>query len=824
MVPAAAAGQDQASGTASAGVNVLVEVVTKAEPGPTTSDTGTVDQGTEPSATPDAGQDPGQEAPGQEASQWVDIEEAVLFEMFPDDTDAVEDALRRFAGLAHQAARALEALLARPTSPAAPMPAQMPAAAETLPSAAAQPATAQPERSAGSRQIRPTAPTTPSQLPAAAEAAPSAAAQPPGGQAASAAATAPPQPGTAAQTSSGSKQPTLGQRESQGSRLGLSSKGRQDIAELMQSKDKLRQVAERPFRRAQPRPLTHLDFPSFQHALVEVCMDFKMSVPAEKQIAQLYEKHRRDSAGVGKEEFESMLFRMLSFLLASGEVSNVAPVSQAQGEERDKRWREEFLKRNPRRFSDVYELGRKLGEGSFGAAYMATHRTELSGPSRRVRVCKIIEKKMADEVGTSHQRVREEFAVLKRLDHPHVVRIFEDFEDDRSFYLLMEQCKGGDLQDAVKSPATRDAAQWEHWAAKVIHQTLSALAYCHGKGIIHKDLKPENVMMSTKEFQDVHVIIVDFGLAEMFSSTQRAKEIAGTPPFMAPEVWTGRFGNKCDIWGIGCILFYILSGTLPFMARKVEEFPKVVAKEPNWQVIGGASAEAQHICWRMLCKAEAVRPSAQEVLDDQWFWVHGLGNNWAPPRIDQKHYRGLMQVKGRSNFEKFVSRLVATQLDAGQQKRVNEAFLAFDKDKDGTLSRDELRRGLLMLGARPEEAEQVANELDVSKTGRISYTEFLAGVMDLRSRSPKERDRFLWLAWQQFSPDERGLVKTSAVQDALAARGMTVAELPSAFLRQLRRGSAGELSFQDFKSLFEADESLCVMSSFMGSMRSGDEV
>eukprot|EP00435_Cladocopium_sp_Y103_P003565 s4509_g1.t1 len=194
-----------------------------------------------------------------------------------------------------------------------------------------------------------------------------------------------------------------------------------------------------------------------------------------------------------------------------------------------------------------------------------------------------------------------------------------------------------------------------------------------------------------------------------------------------------------------------------------------------------------------------------------WFRRFGLGSSSSDI---QKLGRGLLQVKERSSFERFVARLVATQMDAGQLKRINEAFRTFDLDKDGSLSRDELVRGLTTLGASAEEAQQVMEELDVGRTGRISYTEFLAGVTDLRQRSPMERDKLLKLAWQQFAPDQRGMVKTGSIQAALAARGLTVAELPKEFLKELRRGSAGEISFEAFRGLFAGDESCCVMNSF----------
>jgi len=578
----------------------------------------------------------------------------------------------------------------------------------------------------------------------------------------------------------------------------------------------------RPFNRPEMLGRSQLSFFEFKDAFLRLQEELEVvDKPNEEAMRKLFQKHssaqpdpKTGTTGLGPEEYEALLFRMLTFMLASGEVEVSSHGSPKAGEERDKRWREEFLKKNSQRFQEVYRKGRKLGEGSFGAVFEVAHRSNESS----IRVCKVIQKSSADKAKTSHQRVREEFAVLKRLDHPHVVRIFEDFEDEQCFYLIMEPCRGGDLLEAVRNPMTRNPQEWEMWCAKVIQHTLSAVAYCHSKGIMHKDLKPENVMMSSAKkapIQDLHVVVVDFGLAQMLSPEGRGTEIAGTPPFMSPEVWAGNFSQSCDIWSCGVMLFFMLSGTYPFMAKRIEEFPAAVAKEPDWSRIGGASSEAQYICFDMLRKHEADRPAAHELLSHSWFQRFGLGSSTSDI---QKLGRGLLQVKERSSFERFVARLVATQMDAGQLKRINEAFRTFDLDKDGSLSREELVRGLTTLGASPEEAQKVMEELDVSRTGRISYTEFLAGVTDLRQRSPQERDRLLKLAWQQFGPDQRGMVKTGSIQAALAARGLTVAELPKEFLKELRRGSAGEISFEAFRGLFAGDESCCVMNSFVGSL------
>merc|ERR1711998_8423 len=99
------------------------------------------------------------------------------------------------------------------------------------------------------------------------------------------------------------------------------------------------------------------------------------------------------------------------------------------------------------------------------------------------------------------------------------------------------------------------------------------------------------------------------------------------------------------------------------------------------------------------------------------------------------------------------------------------AFMALDTDKDGEVSKEELRQGLLRLNATTDNLDEVFEELDVGSTGAISYTEFLAGVIDLKSKKSEEQDKFLFTAWQQFSPDARGMVNHAAVQNALASRG-----------------------------------------------------
>jgi len=620
------------------------------------------------------------------------------------------------------------------------------------------------------------------------------------------------------------KTPSTLQQPQETKRLNISEGGGENIQELMTSKDKLKYYAEKPFKGAGRPPGSRLSFAEFQEALKDILKELSIKVPIEPMMRGLFDKFRRENEGVGEEEFEALLFRLLCFMRASAEVNVNKPA--AAGQERDKHWRQDFIRKNPVKFSEVYDVDKQLGKGSFGTVYLVMHKTQRTKRNeKRIRVCKIISKQKAKKAGTSENKVREEFAVLKALDHPHVLRIFEDFEDDENFYLIMEPCRGGDLQDFVKSLEPMDAFTYEQWVAKVMQHTLSALSYCHARGVIHKDLKPENVMLSTDKgtpVQDMHVVVVDFGLAEMFDNpTDRSSVISGTPPYMAPEVWKGNFSKSCDIWSTGCMLFFMLSGRLPFLASKLEDFPKAVQKQPEWSMMGGATPEAQSLCRKLLQKMEHSRPTARDALKDVWFNKMELVTSDGTQKLQQAQIASLMSVQERTPFEKFVERLVATQIDASQQQAVNEAFRAFDSNGDGLLSREELKQGLAKFATSPSHIEAVVTELDVGRSGNVSYTEFLAGIINLRGKKAEEQDKLLWLAWQQFCPDAQGQVKMCSIQDALAARGMSVADLPEEFLAALSKESSGYLTFAKFKDLLLQDPSGGMLRSLSGDGQRG---
>lgn len=204
------------------------------------------------------------------------------------------------------------------------------------------------------------------------------------------------------------------------------------------------------------------------------------------------------------------------------------------------------------------------------------------------------------------EELQLEIDTLKALDHPHVIKLFEYFEDYNNIYIVMESCKAGELFDVIKSNYRAGFRLSEQWISIVMQQVLGAIGYVHARGIMHKDIKAENIMLLDDGHSTTspHAVIIDLGLAEMFDVRKgnKSSNVAGTPVTMAPEVWNSCFGPKCDVWSLGVVLFQLLSGKLPFIAKtaKKRDWLEILSQPPNWSRLSHCSAGAKNLCVEML--------------------------------------------------------------------------------------------------------------------------------------------------------------------------------------------------------------------------------
>mmetsp|Transcript_89718 Transcript_89718/g.155277 ORF Transcript_89718/g.155277 Transcript_89718/m.155277 type:complete len:869 (-) Transcript_89718:114-2720(-) len=199
-----------------------------------------------------------------------------------------------------------------------------------------------------------------------------------------------------------------------------------------------------------------------------------------------------------------------------------------------------------------YILGKTIGEGTFGKVKLGTH--ILTGEKVAV---KILEKERIVDVADV-ERVAREIHILKLIQHPHVIQLYEIIETPRQLYLIMEYCSGGELFDHIVA----NGRIREREACRFFHQIIAGVEQIHRMSVVHRDLKPENLLL------DEHrsIKIVDFGLSNTFQEGQLLKTACGSPCYAAPEMIAGQryVPSRCDLWSCGVILFALVCGYLPF--------------------------------------------------------------------------------------------------------------------------------------------------------------------------------------------------------------------------------------------------------------------
>ena len=203
-----------------------------------------------------------------------------------------------------------------------------------------------------------------------------------------------------------------------------------------------------------------------------------------------------------------------------------------------------------------YDLIKIIGEGGFGKVYYAKNKfshTEVS--------IKTINKSKNENLMLDNLTIKNEIEVLKSLSHPNIMKIYEFYSNEESYFLVNEYIKYGELSNKIKQTFS------ELQISVIIFQILKGLSYIHSHNIIHRDIKLENIMISDIENilingkieQFYWIKIIDFGIAKFTSSNKKEKGMTGTLYYMAPEVIKQNYDYKCDIWSVGVILYILLT-------------------------------------------------------------------------------------------------------------------------------------------------------------------------------------------------------------------------------------------------------------------------
>ena len=264
-------------------------------------------------------------------------------------------------------------------------------------------------------------------------------------------------------------------------------------------------------------------------------------------------------------------------------------------------------------FFDYYEMLDDLGEGIFGTVKLGMEKKT----KERVAI-KIIKKEKTKD--SDIELVRTEIDIMKLCHHPNVVRLLDHFENGEYIFIVMEYIRGGNLSDYMRSKKFNIS---EKRAAEIIYQISIGVKYLHKYGIIHRDLKPDNIML-TEASDKGKIKIMDFGLSKILGKKEKTVDGFGTLTYVSPEVLIRKPYNKeVDIWSIGIILYWILSGDLPFddEGDNEEKIAKIIVfneVEFPKKKFGNRSKEVINLIKRCLTKAPEDRIKIEEIIHSDW--------------------------------------------------------------------------------------------------------------------------------------------------------------------------------------------------------------
>ncbi|XP_070519291.1 serine/threonine-protein kinase MARK2 isoform X3 [Cardiocondyla obscurior] len=251
-----------------------------------------------------------------------------------------------------------------------------------------------------------------------------------------------------------------------------------------------------------------------------------------------------------------------------------------------------------------YKLLKTIGKGNFAKVKLAKH-----VPTGKEVAIKIIDKTQLNP--GSLQKLFREVRIMKMLDHPNIVKLFQVIETEKTLYLVMEYASGGEVFDYL----VLHGRMKEKEARAKFRQIVSAVQYCHQKKIIHRDLKAENLLLDS----EMNIKIADFGFSNEFTPGNKLDTFCGSPPYAAPELFQGKKydGPEVDVWSLGVILYTLVSGSLPFDGSTLRELRERVLRG-KYRIPFYMSTDCENLLKKFLVLNPTKRASLENIMKDKW--------------------------------------------------------------------------------------------------------------------------------------------------------------------------------------------------------------
>ncbi|XP_061370751.1 CBL-interacting serine/threonine-protein kinase 14-like isoform X2 [Gastrolobium bilobum] len=279
-----------------------------------------------------------------------------------------------------------------------------------------------------------------------------------------------------------------------------------------------------------------------------------------------------------------------------------------------------------------YEIVKLLGVGGFAKVYHARNVNTMES----VAVKAVSKRKVQKNGYMAH--VEREVSIMRRLRHPHTVELFEVLATKTKIYFVMEFASGGDLFGVMAA----EGRFTEDLSRRYFRQLISAVKHCHSRGVFHRDLKLDNILVD----ENKNIKVSDFGLGSIKDPTRPEgllHTVCGTPAYVAPEILArkGYDGATVDVWSCGVVLFVLTAGYLPFNDYNITVLYRKIYRGqfrfPKW-----TSNELRNLLSRLLDTNPNTRITVDEIMRDPWFCHGGYKDTWVgsdPER--EKNYQAV---------------------------------------------------------------------------------------------------------------------------------------------------------------------------------------
>ncbi|KAG6430681.1 hypothetical protein SASPL_108753 [Salvia splendens] len=452
---------------------------------------------------------------------------------------------------------------------------------------------------------------------------------------------------------------------------------------------------------------------------------------------------------------------------------------------------ESVLQRKTENMKEKFTLGRKLGQGQFGTTFLC-----IEKGTNKEFACKTIAKRKLT-TPEDVEDVRREIQIMHHLaGHPNVISIVGAFEDAVAVHVVMELCSGGELFDRI----IQRGHYTERKAAELARIIVGVVQACHSLGVMHRDLKPENFLFVNQQ-EESPLKTIDFGLSAFFKPGETFIDVVGSPYYVAPEVLRKHYGQECDVWSAGVIIYILLCGVPPFWDESEQGIFEQVLKgeldfvsEP-WPSI---SESAKDLVRKMLVRDPKKRLTAHQVLCHPWVQVGGV----APDKpLDSAVLSRLKQFSAMNKIKKIAIRVIAESLSEEEIAGLKEMFKMIDVDNSGHITLEELKKGLSRVGAhlKDSEIENLMQAADFDNSGTIDYREFVAAMLHLNK---VQKEDHVYAAFSYFDKDGSGYITRDELQQVCEQFGIEDVHLDD-IIREVDKDNDGRIDYSEFVAMMQ---------------------